>query len=105
MADTTPNTRATATRNGTGDGEQYNPYARDRRVQFNHRLPETFSHELAATSGELEDRGWPRSQASIAELLQAVLHFHAPKTAEEAEALLGRWGVVKSLPPLPADDE
>lgn len=123
MADVTPQDEAaaaidaardglrslTAARNGGHEASEVhlrepadsNRYARDKRVQFNHRLFESFARDFAAWSDELERRGWPVSQVSQNELLMACLDAIMPHTAEEAEALIRRWGTVKSSPPPP----
>lgn len=93
-----------AGRNG-GDGTEPSPlvnrYARDKRVQFNHRLYETFARTFHELSCELIEEGYPPAQVSQAELLAAVLHFGMPATADEAKTLIQRWGQVKAAPPAP----
>lgn len=76
-----------------------NPYAGDQRVPMNHRVLESIPARVAALSGELVDAGYNARQVSQAELIQAVLHFHLPRGADDARELVQRWAMVKAAPP------
>lgn len=80
----------------------HNPYARDKRVTLNREVYATLVQELKACVEELVVKGY---KVSVADMLQAILHFGTPANADEAEALWQRWGFVKAAPPRPVDEE
>jgi hypothetical protein len=92
--------RATSTPNTNGV-ETHNPYARDKRVALNREVYETLVSELKQCADALSEKGY---KVSVAEMLQAVLHFGTPANVEEAEAMWQQWGLVKSAPPLPVEE-
>lgn len=76
-----------------------NPFARDKRVPMNHRVLESIPARVAALSEELEAAGYGARQVSQAELIQAVLHFYLPASADDARDLVQRWALLKAAPP------